>query len=212
VTGPAIAAHRLGAVALAAGLVVSFTALGLFLATIGFSLGLDADQLRLPAALLLGLIGLVLLSGALQRRFEQATAGFGNAASRLLARLTPGGLGGQFVIGLLLGAIWTPCAGPTLGAASLLAAQGKDLPQVAAVMVAFGVGSALPLLALGAISRQALQHWRGRLMGTGQAGRVLLGGATLTIALLILTGTDRHLEAALVDASPPWLTDLTTRF
>jgi len=35
----------------------------------------------------------------------------------LLARLGPGGLAGQFVVGALLGALWTPCGGPTLGAA-----------------------------------------------------------------------------------------------
>ena len=213
VMGPAASAHRLGVPALAAGLVVSFVAIGLFVATIGFTIGLDADLFRLVAAVLLALAGLLLLSGALQRRVALATGGaLGNAAHRLLARLAPAGLAGQFVIGLLLGAVWSPCAGPTLGAASLLAAQGRDLPQVAAIMAAFALGTAIPLLALGLLSRQAFQRWRGRLAGTGQAGRLVLGGASLAVALLILSGADHALETALVQVSPAWLTDVTTRF
>jgi len=46
VLGTAQAEHRLGPVALAAGLAVSFTAIGLFVATIGFAIGLDTDVFR----------------------------------------------------------------------------------------------------------------------------------------------------------------------
>jgi cytochrome c-type biogenesis protein len=45
--------------------------------------------------------------------------------------LRANGLSGQFTIGLLLGTVSSPCVGPTLGAASLLAAQGRDLGEVA---------------------------------------------------------------------------------
>ena len=53
-------------------------------------------------------------------------------------------------VGLLLGAVWSPCVGPTLGAASLMAARGENLGQVALTMLAFGIGAGLPLAALGA--------------------------------------------------------------
>jgi cytochrome c-type biogenesis protein len=36
--------------------------------------------------------------------------------------------------------VWSPCVGPTLGAASILAAKGETLGQVALTMIAFGVG------------------------------------------------------------------------
>ena len=49
------------------------------------------------------------------------------------------------------------------GAASLLAAQGRDLPQVALTMLVFGFGAALPLLLLGLLSREAMVRWRQRL-------------------------------------------------
>ena len=87
VLGAAAAAHRCGVVALAAGLAVSFTALGLFVATIGTAIGLDADLVRDLSAALLVLIGVVLLSEALQQRFAQATAGIGNAGNRAAGRI-----------------------------------------------------------------------------------------------------------------------------
>jgi len=212
VLGPAMTVHRLGVAALAAGLVTSFVGVGLFVATIGFSAGLDGDVFRSASAVLLGIMGVVLLSGALQQRFAVATSGVSNTGNRLIQRLTPTGLGGQFVLGLLLGAVWSPCVGPTLGAASVLAAQGRDLASVTSVMVAFGLGTAVPLLVVGSLSRQALMRWRGRMMSAGKTGKLILGGGALAVATLILTGADHALEGALVAASPAWLTDLTTQF
>ena len=212
VLGPAMTVHRLGVVALTAGLVTSFVCVGLFVATIGFAAGLDGDVFRTISAVLLAVMGVVLLSGALQQRFAMAAGGVSNAGNRMIQRLTPTGLGGQYVLGLLLGAVWSPCVGPTLGAASLLAAQGRELSSVAFVMVAFGLGTAVPLLVVGSLSRQALLHWRGRMVGAGKTGKLVLGGGALAVAALILTGTDHVLEGALVAASPAWLTELTTRF
>lgn len=212
VLGPAMAQSRLGLPALTAGLVISFVGVGLFVATIGFSIGLDGDVFRLASAVLLAVLGVVLLSEGLQHRFAAATGGISNAGNRLLSRVTVDGTHGQFLLGLLLGAVWSPCVGPTLGAASVLAAQGRDLFSVAAVMAAFGLGTAVPLLLIGLLSRTALTRWRGRLTEAGKAGKLGLGLAALAVALLILSGWDHVLEAAIVTASPDWLTDLTTRF
>jgi cytochrome c biogenesis protein CcdA len=192
--------------------VVSFVSIGLFVATAGFAIGLDGDVFRTASAVLLALFALVLLSEALQRRFALAAGGIGNAGNRLMRRIPIEGLRGQFLLGVLLGAAWSPCVGPTLGAASVLAAQGRNLASVTAVMVAFGLGTALPLLLIGSVSRHALARWRGRLIDAGRAGKLLLGAAALGVSVLILTGFDHAVETAAVAASPGWLTDLTTRF
>jgi cytochrome c-type biogenesis protein len=210
--GGAASASRLGVVALAAGLMASFVVVGLFIATVGFSIGLDADWFRAVSAVLLGLVGVVLLSGVLQRRLSIAGGGLSDASDRLMQRLSPHGLWGQFGIGAVLGAAWSPCVGPTLGAASLLAAQGRDLVSVGAVMAAFALGAAVPLLVVATLSRQVLQRWRGGLAAVGRGGRVLLGVSALGVCVLILTGGDRALETVLVANSPGWLIDITTRF
>ena len=122
------------------------------------------------------------------------------------------GLQGQFGLGLLLGAVWSPCVGPTLGAASVLAAEGHDLVAVAATMLVFGIGAALPLLLLGTLSRDVLMGWRGRMLAAGTALKTGLGVLLIVAGALIVTGLDKRAETALVDASPAWLTALTTQF
>jgi cytochrome c-type biogenesis protein len=51
--GAAASEHRGGPVALAAGLAVSFVIMGLFAATIGYSIGLNAEIFRYVAAVLM---------------------------------------------------------------------------------------------------------------------------------------------------------------
>jgi cytochrome c-type biogenesis protein len=100
----------------------------------------------------------------------------------------------------------------TLGAASVLAARSEHLASVAITMAAFGIGAAMPLLAIGLMSREALARWRNRLLSAGRGGKALMGGLLLVLGALILSGFDKRLEAMLVEVSPAWLTDLTTRF
>jgi len=212
VLGTAQSEHRLGPVALAAGLAVSFTVIGLFVATIGFAIGLDTDVFRAISAFLLIAIGLVLLVPRLQAQFAVAASPVGAWVDDRFGGFTATSLWGQFGLGLLLGAVWAPCVGPTLGAASLLAAKGDNLGQVALTMLAFGIGAALPLMALGFVSREAMMRWRGRLMEAGKGGKMLLGALLVAVGLLVATGADKRLETFLVDASPDWLTNLTTRY
>jgi len=79
-------------------------------------------------------------------------------------------------------------------------------------MFAFGIGAALPLIAIGLGSREALSRWRNRLLAAGGVGKLLMGGTLVVLGLFIITGLDRRVEALLVDASPAWLTALTTHF
>ncbi len=212
VLGTAASEHRLGPLALGVGVAISFTAIGLFVATMGFAIGLDGDVFRTISAVLLIAVGVLLLVPRLQEQFAVAAGPVSQWAGGYLDNFAATGLAGQFGLGLLLGAVWSPCVGPTLGAASLLAAKGENLGQVAITMLAFGIGAALPLILLGFLSREAMQRWRGRLMEAGRGGKTLLGVLLLAVGLLIASGLDKRLEAALVDASPDWLTNLTTRF
>jgi cytochrome c biogenesis protein CcdA len=212
VLGAAASEHRFGPVALAAGFSVSFVVIGLFVATIGYSIGLDLGFFRNVAAALMIAIGGILLVPRLQTQLSVAGAPVANWGSRYVGAAQHGGLAGQPLVGLLLGAVWSPCVGPTLGAAALLAAQGRDLPQVAVTMFAFGLGAALPLLALGMLSQQSLIRWREQLFSAGYGLKMALGLLFVTIGVLVLSGFDKTIETSLVNASPQWLTDLTTRF
>jgi cytochrome c-type biogenesis protein len=208
----ALAQHRFGPLALAGGLTLSFAVVGLFIATLGASLGLDPALLRQGAALLLVAFGIVLLVPALQARFATATAGLGASGDGVLARLSGKGWVGQFMVGLVLGLVWSPCVGPTLGAATTLAAQGSHLGQIGLLMLLFGLGAGTPLLLIGTLSREAMARMRGKLVATGRRGKWLLGAVLVLMGLLIFTGRDKGFEAWVLDHSPPWLTELTTRY
>ena len=211
VLGAAAGEHRLGPAALASGVALSFTAIGLFVATIGFSIGLDGDLFRSAGAILMIALGVLLAAPSLQVRLATAGGPLSDWTERRFGGFSTAGLTGQFGVGLLLGAVWSPCVGPTLGAASALAAQGKSLGLVAATMVAFGIGAGLPLALLGMVSRSALARWRDRLISGGKGVKIALGLLFAAMGLAILTGFDKALEAAIVAASPTWLVALTTR-
>lgn len=208
----AITAHRLGPYALAAGLTISFTIVGMLIGTVGASLGIDQNVFRYIAAVILILFGIVLLSTQLQERFATATSGLSTAGDGLLSKLNIDGLKGQFIIGLALGIIWTPCVGPTLGAATTLASQGKDLAQIALLMFIFGLGAGTPLVILGSVSRATMMKLRGKMMSAGKTGKYLLGGIMVLLGIMILTGLDKTFEAWVLSVSPQWLTELTTRY
>jgi cytochrome c-type biogenesis protein len=208
----AVSEHRLGPLALASGLALSFVAVGMFIATIGYGIGLDAGFFRIIAATMLVALGVILLVPQLQTQIAAAASPISGWTEERFGGIETAGLSGQFALGLLLGAVWSPCVGPTLGAASVLAAQGQDLAQVALVMLAFGLGAALPLLLLGLLSRDTLMRWRGRLLDAGKGGKLVLGGLLVVVGVMILSGLDKRVEAALVEASPAWLTEITTRF
>ncbi len=212
VLGTALSEHRLGPVALTVGVALSFTTIGLFVATVGFTAGIDADAFGRAAAILLVLVGIVLLVPALQMRVATAAGPVGSFAQERFGGFSSQGLGGQFGVGLLLGAVWSPCTGPTLGAASLMAAQSKHLWLVALVMLAYGLGAGLPMMALGVLSRETLLRWRGGMMRAGKGLKQGMGALLVVLGVLMLAGLDKSVETRLVDASPTWLTSLTTRF
>jgi cytochrome c-type biogenesis protein len=208
----AVNAHRWGAAALGAGLALSFAIIGIFLATVGVSLGLDPDTFRTAGAVILAIFGLILVVPQLQNVFASATGALSNTGNALLGRVTFEGFPGQFLVGLLLGVVWSPCVGPTLGAATTLASQGRDLGQIALLMLIFGVGAAAPMVLLGSLSRASLTKVRGRLLNAGKVGRQGLGMVMLGLGILIVTGLDKSLEAWVLDRTPDWLTAVATRF
>ncbi|NDA47705.1 MAG: cytochrome c biogenesis protein CcdA, partial [Alphaproteobacteria bacterium] len=179
---------------------------------VGFALGLDADLFRSLSALIMLILALVIIAPAAPDGLKLQFGGFTHWIHERFAKLSWDGWQGQFITGLLLGALWSPCVGPILGAASLLASQRQDLAFVTASMLLFGLGASLPLLALGMMSHKASEKLRARLRLSGQSARVIFASLLVLISLLTLSGWDKKLETILVDLSPEWLTQLTTRF
>lgn len=210
VLGSAATAHRRGPLALAAGLILSFTVTGFLLATVGASSGFNGEIVRAIGAGLMVIFGLALWIPQTSALLSRVAGPVINWAGTKQASLARQGLLGQAGIGVLLGLVWSPCVGPTLGAATVLAARGEHLFDVAVTMAAFGLGIASVLLILSLTARQVMQRWQGNVMSSGQTVRRILGALLIVVGFLVLTGLDHLIEGALVAVSPEWLIDLTT--
>lgn len=201
VMASAVERSRFGPLMLALGLSLAFALSGTFLTFALIALGLNPDAYRPIAAIVLVLVGLVLVIKPLGLCLN-------NALSRFSARFN--GLQvsserfGQFGVGMLLGLVWLPCVGPTLGAAIALASVGQDFAQAFVVMLAFGLGTSMALLVAGLASARVLSAWRPGILNNAVRVKTALGLVLLVLGLIVLTGWDKQLEAWVL----PFLPDM----
>lgn len=213
VVGSALQKHRLGPVVLCSGLVFSFVLAGLLLAQTGTILGADTSSLRLITGILLLGAGIFLLVPKCGDYLGRLLSPLSGKAERVVSRIAPNSLFGEFIIGSLLGIIWSPCSGPTLGAASAFALQSETLLKAAIVMSTFGVGASFPLLIVAYGSRElVLGSGRAKVLVASGTGKKIFGVLLLLVGVLLLSGLDKVLETFFLDYAPGWLIDLTSRY
>jgi cytochrome c-type biogenesis protein len=196
-----------GPIALGLGLALTFGLVGGLLASFGVEFG-DSPLVRAISAAIMLLIGAALVFPSLGDALEQRLGFVGRTADVLGERLPRAGLLGQAAAGVVLAFAWAPCAGPTLGAALILAAKGGSLAAATAIMMVYALGAAGALIgvgfALGGLTGKA------RFAAAGAGGRIALGAAFAVIGAAILTGVDHRVESVLVAAMPNWLATFAT--
>lgn len=205
----ALNADARGPLALAAGMSLSFVVLGLGVTIFGRALGFDQEMIAQAGALLMIGFGLVLLVPRLGASFSTATAGMAASADARLDGVDHGTLRGQFAAGLLLGAVWSPCVGPTLGGAIALASQGESLGRAGMIMVFFALGVSTIILALGYGTRAWLTRNRARMQALAVSARPLMGAVFIAVGLGLFFNLHHMIDAWLLDVLPPWLVDLS---
>ena len=205
----ALQADRLGPLVLAAGMSVSFVFLGVVVTAFGYGIGLTPDRVADGGALLMVGFGLVMLIPAARERFALATSGIASSADSTLADVDQSKLRGQFLGGLLLGAVWSPCVGPTLGSAIALASQGEGLGQATLIMIGFALGVSTLIIGLGYGARGLLQRNRATMMRIAQAAPKIMGVVFVAVGLGLLFNIHHMAEAWLLNIMPLWLLDLS---
>ncbi|MEM7664834.1 MAG: cytochrome c biogenesis CcdA family protein [Pseudomonadota bacterium] len=208
----ALGKSRAGPLALAGGLVTSFTLFGFTVIAFGYTIGINEQIVRTLAGGLLAVAGFVLLVPQAQAALSAAAAPIANMGNQKLAQISGDGWHGQYAIGLLLGLVWAPCVGPTLGVAIAAASQGESLASSFFIFLTFGLGVAASILAFAYGSRKAIGERRATLQVLAKYGKPLFGGALLAVGLMVLTGFDKVIEIALLDTLPAGLIEFTTRF
>ena len=210
ILGSALREERLGPVALAAGLSATFVVLGVTIAAAGPAIGLDADRMAQIGAVAMICFGLVLMVPALNLRFAAATAGISSQAEQRRGEVQGNGsLVGHFVGGMLLGAAWSPCIGPTLGGAISLASQGQSLVWAAAIMASFALGTSTVILLLAYGTREAIMRRQESFRKIAANSKWVMAVALIVVGVAILTGLHYRLEGWVMSLLPVWLQDLS---
>lgn len=205
----ALNANKAGPVALAAGMSVSFVTFGVLVTAFGAGIGLTHDRLAQIGAVLMIVFGLILLVPMLATRFEMATAGVAAGADARMNDLEAGSLRGQFLGGLLLGTVWSPCIGPTLGGAIALASQGENLGYVTLIMCAFALGVSTLVIGLGFGAREAIQSRAQALRGLATRSKPIIGATFIAVGAMLFFQLHHVIEGWLLDIMPIWLQDLS---
>lgn len=186
-----------------AGFVGSFTLIGAALATAGTFLGISNDSLRLLAGVLLLLFGAALF---FEKAYEKLTV----KIQPLLAKLGTDVAAGSSVktdawsgvlVGVSLGLVWSPCAGPILGTILTLAARTSDYVTTALLFFAYAIGAGVPMLAIAYGSNRLQAKFR----SVGRLQPVLnkiFGALVILTAVAILTGYDQVVQTWLVERFP----------
>ncbi|MFB7178366.1 cytochrome c biogenesis protein DipZ [Streptomyces sp. NPDC056257] len=136
--------------AVVAGLVLSFGFFTLLGVTIISALGLPQDILRYIGLSLLVLIGLGLMFPPIERLLEKP---FARIPQRQVDKE-----GSAFVLGLGLGLLYVPCAGPVLAAITVAGARGEINADIVALTLSFAVGTAIPLLVFALAGRRVAER------------------------------------------------------
>jgi cytochrome c biogenesis protein CcdA/thiol-disulfide isomerase/thioredoxin len=170
--------------AIVAGLVASFTVFTLSAAALLSALGLPDNLLRTLAIAVVVVVGVSLvwppLGDLLGRPFHA------------LARRRPGDAGGGFLLGVSLGLLFTPCAGPVIGAVITVAATQSVTLDAVLITLAYGLGAGIVLLGVAIVARRGMSLHAVRTRAP--LVRRALGVAILGVAVLMVIGVDKDLQ------------------
>lgn len=208
----ALNASKAGPIALAAGMSFSFVVFGVFVTAFGSAIGLTQDLLAQIGAVLMVAFGVVLVVPQFAHRFEMATAGVAAGADARMNDIDAGSTRGQFLGGLLLGTVWSPCIGPTLGGAIALASQGENLLFVTLIMMAFAAGVSTLIVGLGFGAREAIRSRANALRGLAERSKPIIGATFIVVGAMLFFRVHHMLEGWLLDVMPIWLQDLSVMF
>ena len=173
-----------------AGLVISFTTFTLLGSTLLNLLHLPQDVIRWAGIVLLALIGIGMIIPRVMEIMERPFARFQRSGS---SNPTNG-----FLLGVVLGAAYVPCAGPVLAAVSVAGSTGRIGADTVTLALSFGLGTAIPLLGFALAGRgltERLKAFRRR----QRTVRVTAGAVMLALSVALVLDLPAALQRALPD-------------
>lgn len=132
---------------IAIGFTITFASLALGINLLVQNAGLGANTLRNTAAILLGFFGLFMIWPAPYEKLTLSLSGLVNSAGQLASKASKGNMGG-LLVGMVIGIVWAPCAGPILASILTLVARQEDLLAASILLVAYSLGAGIPMLVI----------------------------------------------------------------
>lgn len=189
--GEAAPARRSRPYLVIAGLVLSFSLVTLVGSLVLGLLNLPQDIIRWLGIVVLVVIGVGLLIPRFERLLERPF-------QKLQSRKEVKNQGSGFGVGLALGAVFVPCAGPVLAAIIVAGATGQIGIGTVALTLSFAVGVAVPLLVFALAGRRVVE--RIRAFRTRERGlRIAAGVAMIALAVGLVFNVPQMLQRLLPD-------------
>lgn len=212
--GSALRKNRKAPLYMVIGLAVSFVIVGLVISRFGSLLGLDSDEIRKGSALILILTSIFFLSKKTQELVSEKLTAFANKGSHSSNRLKLDESSNldSLIIGSLLGIIWSPCAGPTLGVAISLSSQEGAILDALPIMIIYALGAALPMLLIAYGLRSFFQKYQSKIISFSEKSKLIFGYILLLTGIFIFFGFDKSVESFLLNNLPQGWIDLITNF
>lgn len=180
-------------IALLAGMVAMFTAVALLVGAAGEWIVQATLVGRWIALAMLALAALTLIFPVLAERLMRPAVQLGNAINNQSNRAR--GMLSAFLAGLAVGLLWSPCAGPILGAILGIGLSGSSAVTTGLLLAAYGSGCALMLALLWFCGHRLLARLREKMALMAQLRRVA-GVAMLATVAFIASGTTAMLQNA----------------
>lgn len=173
-----------------AGLIVSFTAVTLVGSLVLGSLGLPQSFLRWAGIVVLAVLGVALIVPRLEQLLERPF--------QWIPRREVSNERGGFGVGLALGTVFVPCAGPVLAAIIVAGSTGRIDAGTVVLTVSFSLGVAIPLLVFALAGRgvvRRIRAFRNRERGL----RITAGIAMLALAGGLVVDAPAFLQRLIPD-------------
>ena len=200
VFGAAATGSRRRTLGILVGFGLAFVLAAVVLASALASAGLTTDRLRVASALVLGLVGLTLVSRRIEAWSERGLAPVAGIGKRLADGRPGDGLIGGFVLGGAIGLVWAPCVGPIMAAVIATAVSHGPNLETVIIALAYVAGAIVPIAIIAGWGRRASQG----LGGYARRGRLRggLGVSMLLTAALVATGLDFAVEERVASVLP----------
>ena len=181
---------RLRPYLIVAGLTLSFSLFTLLGTLVLSALPLPQDIIRWAGLIVLVLLGIGMLFPRIEQLIERPFT--------RIPQLRVTGEHGGFVLGLALGAVYVPCAGPVLAAITVAGATGHIGWRTVALTLSFGVGTAIPLLMFALAGRRIAERVRA-FRDRQRRVRVIAGVAVIGLAVALTFNVTDALQRAIPD-------------